>query len=147
VLADVIFTVLKPIGALVGGRYARYAAACGAFRATFVTELQGLYPDPVQWPKGYGIDKHLRDRFNALQAAYATFRPHVLSWRQAAFDDAWLTYYSSLKRPNEESYDHYYSSGEVSTFRGFIVGRRKPEDGKRYFRENVDRLLSFARAR
>ena len=68
------------------------------------------------------------------------------SWRQAAFDDAWLTYYSSLKRKNEQSYDHYYGSGGVDTLNGLIVGRRNPGDGKRYFKENVDRLLSFAPA-
>jgi hypothetical protein len=145
-LTTIIGAVLRPIGSWFGGRHARYAAACGAFRETFATELQGLYPDPVQWPKGFGINEHLRSRFQALQAAVTTFRPHVPKRRLDAFDDAWLTYYSSLKRRNEESYDHYYGTGGVDTVNGLIVGRRDRGDGKRYFRENVDRLLSFATA-
>ena len=145
-LTYMIVAVLKPFGNLLGSRYARYAAACGVFRATFATELQGLYPDPVQWPKGFGIDKHLRSCFKPLQAAVTTFRPHVWPWDRAAFDEAWLTYYSSLMRKDEESYDHYYGSGGVESRNGLIIGRREPGDGKRYFKENIDRLLSFAPA-
>jgi hypothetical protein len=127
---SLIAPVVNYVGGRLGGRSSRHAAACAAFRDAFATELQGLYPEPVQWPERYGIDGHLRSRFKA----------------RAAFDDAWLTYYSSLKRRNEESYDHYYSSGGVSMEHGLIVARREPEDGKRYFKENVDRLLAFATA-
>jgi len=114
-----------------------------AFRAALINAFEGLYPHPVNWPAGTGIDPRLRRVFPALQGAADTFRMALPARKRADFDDAWLTYYSSEKLDGQQSYLHYLNMGGHSTIFGLIVARHK-NDGKRNFKENVARLLAFA---
>lgn len=114
------------------------------FREAFHKELLGLYPRPTDWPQGTGIEARLKKVFPSLQAAVATFRPYVPKSRLADFDEAWLWYRTATKREiDNQSYTHYmnFTSTTVSSFGGETSLK---QNGKKTFKRNVDRLLSFA---
>jgi hypothetical protein len=124
-------------------RRTRIIEAGNAFRATVLSELQGLYPIPNNWPKGTGIEPLLKGKFAALQTAVETYKQFLSKEKQAAFDEAWVTYFCALKGRRDQTYHHYMNitSTLVNSFGGETV---IPNDGKATFKRNVDRLLSFA---
>jgi hypothetical protein len=137
-------TLFKLIGQLIGIKVNRNERRINAgieFRETFLKELQGLYPQPTDWPKGTGIEPRLKKSFPALQTAVAKFRSFVSD--KASFDDAWLWYHASTKRQLDESYLHYldFTSTTNTSYGGQTV---LPTNGRENFKRNVDRLLAFA---
>jgi hypothetical protein len=123
----------------------RRAGACANFRSAFLHELEGLYPQPSNWPKAYGIDPTLRRVFPVLQAAVAEFRPYVPDDQKEAFDIAWRDYRCSTKRDvDTQDYTHYMNIGTVSeNASGGLTEIRR--DGRANFKKTVDRLLEFAK--
>ncbi len=117
------------------GHKARYATACGNFRAFVLHTLNGLHPHHAGWPRDdMAIDPLLKSAFPALQAAVAEFRPFVPWWRKRAFDRAWFRYHCSTGRSVDAQVYHHYMA-----FSG-------QPDPKATFHANVSRLLSFANA-
>jgi hypothetical protein len=143
-LLDSFFNLLTALINSVSGRKERRIRAASAFRESFLKELQGLYPLPVNWPSSTGIEQRLRQVFPALQTAVSTYRPFVPRSGQAAFDTSWLIYRTATKREiDAQSYTHYMNMTSItaSSFGGETV---LPNDGKAAFKRNVDRLLSFS---
>jgi hypothetical protein len=142
-LLDPFFKLITTLINSVWGRKQRRIKAASAFRETVIKELQGLYPQPMNWPKTSGIDPRLRAVFPVLQAAVATFKPYLSDREQREFEQAWLYYRTDTKREIDQSYTHYMNmtSTTLSSFGGQTV---LPNDGKATFKRNVDRLLSFA---
>lgn len=67
--------------------------AADTFRSTILAELEGLYPNPTNWPsQKMMIDKILRDKLPKLQIAVAEFKPFLSTSRQVAFEEAWFVY-------------------------------------------------------
>jgi hypothetical protein len=106
--------------------------AAADFRATFLSSLREIYPQPARFPKGQDMDQYLRQVFPVLQSAVAQFRPYVPQRHQKAFDEAWFRYYCSTGREIDGQIYHDYI---------FHNYESNPEDK---FRCNVDTLLSFA---
>ena len=91
-------------------RETRVAEASAKFRAATLQAFSGLYPIPVNWPSGNGIDTHLRTIFPDLQIAIAEFRPFVPWWRRHDFDEAWFRYHCSTGREIDAQVYHHYRS-------------------------------------
>ncbi len=109
----------------------RRAGACDAFRAAVLGKIAGLYPAATNWPEN--IDDYLRRIFPDLQVAVARFRPFIPWYKRRAFDRAWLCYRSAyLREIDVQCYHHY-------------IGFDDQPDPKSTFRDNVDRLLSYAK--
>ena len=109
----------------------RRAAACNAFRSAVLAELGAIYPTPAAWPAD--ITTFLRSAFPKLQAAVITFKPFVPWWHRAAFEHAWFIYrLGADSREIDKQVYHQY------------MGFNDNPNYKEKFRENVNRLLSFA---
>ena len=112
------------------------AHAAAVFRTKVLAELEGLYP----------ITKHLQsdkfDRFRksipAIESAAAEFRHFIPQGSRKSFDTA-------LKKHCE--YCREITWSDCASF-GIVPGERKPDDigPKEIFRQNVNALLSFAKA-
>jgi hypothetical protein len=102
-LFDSLFKLLATLINSVSGRKERRIKAAAAFRETFLTELQRLYPLPADWPPGTGIEPRLKKVFPTLQSAVSTYRPFIPKSEQAAFDEAWLIYRTTTKREIDTS--------------------------------------------
>ena len=109
-----------------------YRTASAKFRSTILGELKSVYPLPAQWPQD--IDAFLRRAFPQLQAAVAEFRAVVPIWRRRRFDQAWMTYRNTYGREQDNQVYHHY------------IGFDDMPDPKEAFRQNVERLLSYAHA-
>jgi hypothetical protein len=122
-------------------RKERRAQACAEFRRTFLQELEGLYPSPSDWPRGYAIINLLKIAFPKLQTAVALFRPFVPDNQKPTFDQAWCEYKGG--EGDIQDYQHYTSIRvDTRNADGEIVSTGG--DGKATFKKNVDRLLAFA---
>jgi hypothetical protein len=111
--------------------YTARRAAQAQFRDTVLSELQGLYPLPFQWPSN--VDQTLKQKTPKLQSAVAQFRPYVAWWQRRALDRAWFRYRNGTGRKIDlQNYHHYTEFGS------------NPH-AKENFRRNVDRLLRFSR--
>ena len=124
----------------------RRAAAAEKFRNVFYAKLKGLYPTPVQWPQDFnGLNNRLREAFVSLQSAVDEFKRFVPLYRRKCFNMAWRQYRLGKEGQDTEqqNYKHYQSSegavaitdNEISEITG----------GKARFKQNVDKLLSFAK--
>jgi hypothetical protein len=80
-LFDSLFKLLATLINSVSGRKERRIKAAAAFRETFLTELQRLYPLPADWPPGTGIEPRLKKVFPTLQSAV---RPIAHSFPRAS---------------------------------------------------------------
>jgi len=122
----------------------RRIAASIEFRNTFIEELQGLYPEPVNWPKAYGIDPVLKAKFAMLRSAVEKYEPFVADSKRAAFKKAWREYSCGIDHDNTvQDYSHYmhFTTVDHNATGGLNEMRR---NGKAAFQQNVDKLLSFA---
>jgi hypothetical protein len=128
---------------------ARHAAACSAYRAAVLEALRGLYPEPLDWPSDpTDIVYVLEERFGALQAAAAAFRPYLPWWRRWQFDQAWDAYRIGPKRRGVvvRNFIQYLPDSH----RGAMTFRRDGGEAlgaaQAAFRTNVAHLLNMARA-
>jgi hypothetical protein len=144
---EYIVTLYKLITRWIGiraDRDERRIAASIEFRNTFIKELQGLYPEPVNWPKAYGIDQVLRGKFDVLRTAVQKYEPFVPKCKRAAFQKAWREYSCGIVHDNTvENYSHYKY---VTTVDNNALGglNQMKRNGKQAFKHNVEKLLSFA---
>lgn len=141
--------VLAGIGAIIiyfNSRKNRRAAAAEKFRAVFCAKLKGLYPTPSQWPQDFNIlNNRLREAFVSLQAAVDEFKRFVPLYRRKGFNMAWRQYRLGKEGQDTEQQDYkHYQSREGAAA---IAGNESTEitDGKAHFKQNVDKLLSFAK--
>ena len=112
-------------------RKVRYANACAAFRAAVLAKFPGVYPIPTTWPAN--PNAFFRSVFSDLQVAFQQFRPFVPLYKRWLFDRAWFKYRCATGRKIDlQCYHHYMDFSNQP-------------DPKIVFRQNVDRLLSFAK--
>jgi hypothetical protein len=112
----------------------RRANACAVFRSTVLATLSGLYPHPANWPRdSMAIHNILSNRFPALQAAVAEFRPFVPWWQKRAFDKAWSIYRLGPdgRKIDTQIYHQY-------------IGFDSMPNPKVTFHTNVSKLLLFS---
>jgi hypothetical protein len=117
------------------------ADAAQIFQAGILSEFQGLYRIPVEWPDGLGIEHRLRRSFPKLQTIVAAYRPYVTNKKK--FDDAWLTYRNAYKREQDDQCYHHYMNF-ISTHGTLDGPVTEVTDAKGNFKRNVEALLSFA---
>ena len=127
-------------------RRSSFRLASGRFRSAVLTALSGLYPIPSDWPSnGTAIRDVLREKFPAIQAAAAEFRPHVPLLKRWLFDTAWRLY--RLGKDGREIDQQDYSQYMPLSGSGIEKGEPYVHDNrltyKANFKENVDRLLRF----
>ena len=124
----------------------RRAVAAIKFRDVFHAEFKGLYPIPSNWPKDFTFfDKRLRESFVALQVAATEFRNFIPWYQRWFFDRVWRRYRLGKDGRNigQQYYEQYHSDETTPSHSGketTII-----TDGKKNFKHNVDKLLSFAK--
>lgn len=106
--------------------------AADDFRSTFYTELKGLYPNPIAWPRQ--IDSVLIEKLPRLQSAVARFKEFIPSEQHADFDAAWDRYCGFCRT---EINDNLCRAAVMYSYHG--------SDPKAAFRKHVDELLEFSR--
>ena len=126
-------------------RYNAFCTAAATFRSKFLSEIEGLYPIPVNWPGGIEIEPSLRSKFPQLQSAVEEFKGFLSGRRRRRFDKAWIEYYSATGEAGYQCYTHYMPF--ISTYN--VNGKQVTEDTrdtcKETFKHNVENLLSFAK--
>ncbi len=141
--------VLAGIGATIvylNSRKNRRAAAVEKFRGVFYAKLKGLYPIPSQWPQDFNVlNNRLREAFVSLQSAVDEFKRFVPLYRRKGFNMAWRQYRIGKERQGagQQDYKHYQSSEGAAAIAGNEIA--EITDGKAHFKQNVDKLLSFAK--
>jgi len=129
----------------------RLAVAAEKFRTTFYTELNELYPIPVNWPKNImAIDHILREKFPNLQAAVGAFR-HTIPWYnwylRKRFDRAWSIYRTGKdgREIDKQDYGQYIPSSGASMINDVLIQHDNTQTFQENFKRNVDNLLKFAK--
>ena len=141
--------ILAGIGAIViyfNSRKNRHADAAEKFRAVFYAKLKGLYPTPSQWPQDFNVlNNRLREAFACLQSAVNEFKRFVPLYRRKCFNLAWRQYRLGKegRDTGQQDYKHYQSSEGAAAIAGNEIA--ETTDGKARFKQNVDKLLSFAK--
>lgn len=122
--------------------------AAATFRNRVLTELEGLYPIPTNWPTDkMMIDKILKVKFPKLQIAVTEFKPFLPKSQQSAFDKAWLIYRVGKdgREIDEQCYYDYMPFLSTSVGVGLkTVTIDTTETYKENFKHNVDNLLKYA---
>jgi hypothetical protein len=149
--AGILGTVLLAcLGAYLARRNefkSRKAAAAAKFRASVLETLTGLYPLPVAWPKNeMHIGQMLTERFPALQAAVAEYEAYVPTLRRRAFREAWMSYRlgDEGREIDQQDYWQYVPLKGTGTINGVTKEYDQTKTYKLAFKNNVERLLSFA---
>jgi hypothetical protein len=127
-------------------RLNRLAVASTTFCNTILTECKGLYSIPSNWPKDFNaLDCRLREAFPNIQSAIDEFRHFVPWYRQKCFDRAWRKYRLGKERRDigQQYYGQYKSGESTTSYRGKEI--TKINDGKKNFKHNVKKLLSYAK--
>lgn len=107
--------------------------AAEKFRNVFYTELEGLYPTPINWDKyNININAFLHSKFTKLDRAVDEFRRYLPEGERTAFTNTWVAYYSANGDERYECYDRYTAFGSNPTY-------------KENFKKNVEQLLKYAR--
>ena len=128
-------------------RRSAFRAASIKFRSTVLTTLTGLYPVQSNWPSNeFKIIDVLKERFSVLQAAVAEFRQQLPLTKRWMFDRAWKIY--RLGKDGREIDSQCYMQYVPLTNEYIENGKRYKRDNrlsyKNDFKQNVDRLLSYA---
>jgi hypothetical protein len=113
----------------------RLAEASAKFRNKVLNELEGLYPDTVNWPKD--IDVKLRQTFPAIEIAVAEFRYFVPFYRKGAFDVAMKEYHNNCCAITGDTCAAYVMYPDMRK-----PGEQSPE---KIFKDSIEALLFFAR--
>jgi hypothetical protein len=77
-------------------RLDRFQTSADRFAAAIHTQLKGLYPEPVDWPKDVG--EHLRQVNGRLQMAVADFQRVLSDGGAKHFDADWKIYRDHCKK-------------------------------------------------
>ena len=116
------------------------------FTDTFHRELKEIYPTPTSWPDD--IDYYLRTRFDNLDEAVGKFKGYI-SWRkQKSFDKDWFRFYCCTGREvdkNCQVYHHYMPFKGVSSNGKKIIEHDNTKTFTKNFKDNVEKLLSYAK--
>lgn len=116
----------------------RFIKAADKFRNTILTELEGLYPTPIKWPKNtMMIVRMLTDKFPRMEIAVTEFRGHLMWFNRVRFDRAWQEYH-------KDYYQYVPMTGE-SYFLGKIEKTDTTHTYQDMFKQNVDALLKFTK--
>lgn len=126
-------------------RYNAFRAAATTFRSKVLTELEGLYPLPINWPGNMQIDPFLRSKFPKLQSVVEEFKVCLSKRRQKIFINTWVEYYSANGDNRCQCYHHYMPFINTSTINGKQITEDTRNTYKETFKHNVDKLLSFAK--
>jgi hypothetical protein len=114
-------------------KHKAFITAASIFRSKVLTELDGIYPIPTNWPKEkMQIEPFLRFKFTKLQSAVEEFKLCLPKRKQRRFINAWVKYYNASGDDRSQSYLHYMSFEENPNY-------------KNNFKRNVTKLLSFAK--
>jgi hypothetical protein len=106
--------------------------------------LKDIYPIPAKWPTD--IHQFLEEKFPDIQAAVATFQPHVRGRRKKkGFTKAWVDYYNAYGDDSCQCYHHYMPFSGTSIVDGKQEWHDNTKTYKDNFRHNVDNLLKFAK--
>lgn len=144
----IIAALIGVLGVIHVNRVNAFRAASGKFVNIFTTELKDIYPVPVNWPQSISI--FLKSKFTTLQQAVAEFRKSLPWYKRKSFDAAWFRFYCSTGRDidkNCQAYDHYMGFISTSIINGKPVTVDTSKTHKQALKDNVDRLLSFAKNR
>ncbi|HXE96935.1 MAG TPA: hypothetical protein VN642_11045 [Dongiaceae bacterium] len=129
-------------------RKTRFSQAAAIFRTKVLTELEGLYPIPTNWPpETMMIDRILKEKFPKLQIAVAEFRPFLSRSEKTAFDEAWSSYRvgEDGREINQQDYWQYIPHSGTSVVNGKEETHDNTETYQDNFKRNVDNLLKFAK--
>ena len=125
-------------------RRKEFNQAAATFKSKVLSELEGLYPIPTNWPKD--INTFLRDKFPRLQIAVNEFKTYLPKNEQAELEKAWFIYRAGEDSP--EAYRQYYWQYIPSSGSTMINGKEVEHDNtstyQSNFKCNVDNLLKFA---
>jgi len=124
-----------------------FIAAASIFKSKVLTELEGIYPLPTNWPKEVmQIDPILRSKFPKLQSAVEEFKLCLPKRKQKSFAIAWVKYYNASGDDRCQSYHHYIPSSSVEIINGKEVAiHDNTKTYKEDFKRNVDDLFNFAK--
>jgi len=143
------FTIIAALIAILGAihiqRMNRFNTASNTFRTQLLTELEGLYPIPVNWPGSIEIEPFLRSKFPKFQSAVEEFKAHLSGRTQKNFEKAWIQYYSATGQEGYQCYHHYMPFISTYNVDGKQITKDTRDTCRETFRHNVDQLLSFTK--
>jgi hypothetical protein len=125
-----------------------FNSAALKFHNTFLTELIGLYPTPVDWPsdKSQIIDI-LEAKFPKLQASVAEFY-RVLPWyKKNDFLKQWNMYRvgKGISEDNHQYYWQYVPHTGAGIENGRAVTFNNLATYQSNFKKNIDNVLKYAK--
>jgi hypothetical protein len=127
-------------------RYKSFCAAASVFRSKVLTELEGIYPLPINWPKDNAqIDPLLRSKFPKLQSAVEEFKPYLSKRKQRSLTNTWIKYYAANGDDRCQSYYEYMPFSGVEIINGEKISHDNTKTYKENFKKNVGNLLKFAK--
>jgi hypothetical protein len=129
-------------------RHNAFRNATITFNTKILTELEGLYPIPSNWPDDkMMIDKILRNKFPKLQSAVAEFKKFLPWYRRKSFDRAWFIYRMGEdgREIDKQDYWQYIPHSGTSVVNGNKVTNDTTKTYQENFKSNVDSLLKFAK--
>lgn len=129
-------------------RHSSFRLASGKFRSSVLGALTGLYPIPSDWPRhSLAILDVLREKFPAMQAAVAEFRPHLSPLNRELFDRAWRLYRlgEDGRDIDQQYYWQYVPTKGASLQNSKTVEYDNTLTYQENFKKNVEYLLSFAK--
>lgn len=110
----------------------RTLAAAASLRHSVLSELVGLYPQPLDWPRD--IHARLARSLPALSAAIEQFRPFVPWYKRSHFTSVWNTFRCHCETDIPAQCDTakiLYGGAKVATAQALLI-------------HDVQALLSFA---
>ncbi len=117
----------------------RFVDAADNFGNTILTELEGLYPTPIKWPKEpMMIVEILKEKFPRLEVAVTKFRGHLMWFKRSRFDRAWQEYH-------KDYFQYVPMQGESYSYGKLIEKHNTMNTYQDTFRNNVAALLKFAK--
>ena len=128
-------------------RLTRLAAASIKFNSEVLNILSGLYPLPSNWPKDINeLDYVLRAAFPKMQIAIEEFKYFLPWYYKIFFSRAWVRFRNAYGRKQDiQCYHHYMPFSGSSVVNGKEVRYDNTQIYKETFRNNVDRLLKYAK--
>jgi len=116
----------------------RFNAAAKEFTKVVMDELIGFYPTPTEWSDPVGMVSILEQKFPRLEQAVTEFRCHLCLLNRIRFDKAWHKYQNDYYKYLPYT-GGYYRNGKL------VISHDTTTTYKKTFKENVDRLLKYAK--